>query len=421
MYKEYDSYDLDEDGEYLEYLTHIGHIKEYAEYIKRQERDDRSLYGLDDYLFKTMRGIHQCLVPGSGKTKAEGECKHQGCHHSHQRWNGHREKRSRFICCCNLLHGLPGLNHGRKQSSSGKIRDKSGKNGREICYEHGHKQHLSCLSSDVTDGSRNKSHYYKWNGKSQKLAEYSVECQEYTHAPLGCDEAGSDTKRYCNQNLSQDSDLQFFHGQVLLFLCGYKIFFTSAKNHIGIETLKEYLKGKTIAMCGNSGVGKTSLINNLFPEVDLRTKTISSKTKRGVHTTRHCEIIENNELKIVDTPGFSQVRFDFILPYELSELFDEIKALKNNCKYKDCTHTTEDNCSVLSNLAQIAKTRYESYLEFLKEAKEFKQKVQNEGRKKEFLHKENLDKIITKISAKKRAKSRKTINQNIEIDSSIDI
>ena len=202
---------------------------------------------------------------------------------------------------------------------------------------------------------------------------------------------------------------------------GYKIFFTSAKNHIGIETLKEYLKGKTIAMCGNSGVGKTSLINNLFPEVDLRTKTISSKTKRGVHTTRHCEIIENNELKIVDTPCFSQVRFDFILPYELSELFDEIKALKNNCKYKDCTHTTEDNCSVLSNLAQIAKTRYESYLEFLKEAKEFKQKVQNEGRKKEFLHKENLDKIITKISAKKRAKSRKTINQNIEIDSSIDI
>ena len=76
---------------------------------------------------------------------------------------------------------------------------------------------------------------------------------------------------------------------------------------------------------------------------------------------------------------------------------------------------------MLSNLAQIAKTRYESYLEFLKEAKEFKQKVQNEGRKKEFLHKENLDKIITKISAKKRAKSRKTINQNIEIDSSIDI
>lgn len=202
---------------------------------------------------------------------------------------------------------------------------------------------------------------------------------------------------------------------------GYKIFFTSAKNHTGIEALKEYLKGKTIAMCGNSGVGKTSLINNFFPELKLKTKIVSSKTKRGVHTTRHCEIIENNNLKIVDTPGFSQVKFDFILPYELSELFDEIRQLKNNCKYKDCTHTTEDNCSVIENLAQIAKTRYESYLEFLKEAKEFKLKVQNEGRKKEFLHKENLEKTITKISVKKRAKSRKTLNQNIEIDSAIDI
>mgnify|MGYP003302299646 CR=1 FL=1 len=130
-------------------------------------------------------------------------------------------------------------------------------------------------------------------------------------------------------------------------------------------------------------------VNNKFI---LRTGNISKNT-RGTHTTRHCEIVNVTEnTKIVDTPGFSNLKFDFLMPAEVGDLFDEIAIFKNKCKFKDCTHTGEIGCSVLENIKTIAKSRYDSYLEFLEEAKEFKTRIKNQGFKKEVLHKENLDK-----------------------------
>ena len=99
---------------------------------------------------------------------------------------------------------------------------------------------------------------------------------------------------------------------------GYDILFTSALEGYGIDEFKELLRGKTSVLCGSSGVGKSSLINAVCPGMNLRTKEVSEKTQRGTHTTRHCEIISiDEESRIVDTPGFSNLKFDFLMPNEV--------------------------------------------------------------------------------------------------------
>lgn len=197
---------------------------------------------------------------------------------------------------------------------------------------------------------------------------------------------------------------------------GFDIIFTSALENIGIEDFKEILRGETTVFCGNSGVGKSSLINSIFPDMNLKTKEVSEKTHRGTHTTRHCEICEQDNIRIIDTPGFSNLKFDFILPHEVDKLFDEIKIYSDNCKYSDCLHTLEDGCNVLENLDKISPSRYESYKSFIKEAAEFKEKIKNEGTKKETNKKESQNRNLAKISLQKRQKSRNNIKQEIYKD-----
>jgi ribosome biogenesis GTPase len=200
---------------------------------------------------------------------------------------------------------------------------------------------------------------------------------------------------------------------------GYKIVFTSATEKRGIEECKNLLKGKLSALCGNSGVGKSSLINALNPKVHLRTKEVSEKLYRGTHTTRHCEIIRlDKNSAVVDTPGFSNVRFDFILPHDVGALFDEIAKYRHLCKYADCLHINEDGCEVLKNIDKIDETRYNSYTEFVQEALEYKEHVKYNGKKKESAQKIKNNKTQAKISNQKRQASRNTKKQMIykEID-----
>lgn len=164
-------------------------------------------------------------------------------------------------------------------------------------------------------------------------------------------------------------------------------------------------------------MGKSSLVNAINPELNLRTKQVSEKTQRGTHTTRHCEIIKLNATsRIVDTPGFSNVKFDFILPADVDLLFEEIAKLRDECKYSDCLHINEDGCNVLNNIDKIDSTRYESYLAFIDEAKEYKERIKYEGKKQEHTKKFVNNKHIAKISEKKRQSARNTLKQNIYKD-----
>lgn len=198
---------------------------------------------------------------------------------------------------------------------------------------------------------------------------------------------------------------------------GYDILFTSALEGDGIEDFKELLRGKTSVLCGASGVGKSSLINAIIPELNLKTKKISDKTLRGTHTTRHCEIIPIGEdSRIVDTPGFSNLKFDFLMPNEVDLLFEEIGRYKSGCKYPNCLHLSETGCAVKENLDKIDETRYLSYVEFTKEALEYKERVKFQGLKTEALHKHHNDKTAVKISSRKRERARNTLKQNIYKD-----
>ncbi len=205
---------------------------------------------------------------------------------------------------------------------------------------------------------------------------------------------------------------------------GFDIIFTSALEKSGLDDFIEILKGKTSVFCGTSGVGKTTLINTLCPKLDLRTKKISEKTSRGVHTTRHCEIItidklnspilENEVIRIVDTPGFSNLKFDFLLPHEVDKFFDEIYKYRSKCKFKDCLHLNEVGCEVLKNLDKIDETRYASYKAFVEEAKEYKDRIKQQGNKKEENSKKNGHKQKVMISSRRRELSRNTVKQQVK-------
>ena len=195
---------------------------------------------------------------------------------------------------------------------------------------------------------------------------------------------------------------------------GYDIVFTSALEGLELDDFEDIMKGKISVLCGQSGVGKSSLINSLNPEFDLKTKSVSEKTSRGTHTTRHCEIMTiSDDIKIIDTPGFSNLKFDFLLPHDVYKLFREFKEYQNVCKYQDCLHIHEDGCKILDNINDFAQSRYESYKEFVKEAKEYKEKIKYQGNKTESRYKQTHNKMAVKISVNKRQASRRTLKQDL--------
>lgn len=197
---------------------------------------------------------------------------------------------------------------------------------------------------------------------------------------------------------------------------GYDILFTSALEGLGIDEFKEVLEGKTSVLCGSSGVGKSSLINTVSG-LNLRTKEVSEKTQRGTHTTRHCEIITLNEnTRIVDTPGFSNLKFDFVLPHDIDKFFPEINKYRSGCKFQDCLHINENGCAVKEHMSEIDETRYQSYVDFVFEAKEYKEKVKYQGTKIETAHKKKNDELAVKISLRKRQSARNTLRQNVYKD-----
>lgn len=147
----------------------------------------------------------------------------------------------------------------------------------------------------------------------------------------------------------------------------------------GSDEVKQALMGKFSAFTGNTGVGKSSLLNNIFPELDLATNEISKKLGRGKHTTRHVELYKLNDGGyIADTPGFSSFdtnRYDIILKEDLAGCFKEFKPYVNKCRFQDCSHTKEKGCAVIEAVenGEIARSRHESYLSMYEQAKQIKE------------------------------------------------
>ena len=153
----------------------------------------------------------------------------------------------------------------------------------------------------------------------------------------------------------------------------YKVILTSATTYDGIEELKVILEDNITVFAGASGVGKSSLLNRVQPDLKLKTGEISNKTKRGKHTTRHVELLElQTGGYVLDTPGFSSLNLDFIeREGDLKYYFRDIEEYSTQCKFSNCLHIGESGCQVLKRVesGEIGKTRYENYLSFINEIK----------------------------------------------------
>lgn len=156
---------------------------------------------------------------------------------------------------------------------------------------------------------------------------------------------------------------------------GYRCLHTSATEGKGIEELKEMMSGKVSLLAGNSGVGKSSLVNAIAPEIAARVGEISKTHDTGMHTTTYTEMFEFMPGSyIVDTPGVKGFGTYDMEIEEISHYFVEFFKLSKDCKYGNCTHTHEPGCAVLEALerGEIAPSRYQSYLSILEDKEEGK-------------------------------------------------
>lgn len=154
---------------------------------------------------------------------------------------------------------------------------------------------------------------------------------------------------------------------------GNQILFASAYTQEGIEQIRTLLHGKTTAVAGPSGVGKSSIINILQPKAGMETGSISKKIDRGRHTTRHSELIALEDgTYIMDTPGFSSLYLQDLEKEDLKNYFAEFDLYEKECRFQGCMHIHEPDCGVKKALEEgkISPIRYENYVELFQELRE---------------------------------------------------
>ena len=159
---------------------------------------------------------------------------------------------------------------------------------------------------------------------------------------------------------------------------GFSVIRASAQTGEGVEELRKLLQGKLTAFTGNTGVGKSSMLNALCPKLDLATGEVSEKLGRGRHTTRHVELYAlDGETFVADTPGFSSFdteQMDVLLKENLQYAFPDFAPYLGQCQFHDCSHRAEPGCQVRAAVedGRIEKTRYDSYLRLYEKSSQIK-------------------------------------------------
>ena len=159
---------------------------------------------------------------------------------------------------------------------------------------------------------------------------------------------------------------------------GFRVICASAETGAGVEELRNLIRGKLVAFTGNSGVGKSSILNRLCPELNLPVGEVSEKLGRGRHTTRHVELYHLGEdTYVADTPGFSSFdtdQMDVMLKENLQYAFPDFAPYIGTCQFHDCSHRKEPGCAVTAALAagEIEASRYDSYLKLYEKASQIK-------------------------------------------------
>ncbi|AYK67564.1 ribosome small subunit-dependent GTPase A [Bacillus subtilis subsp. subtilis] len=155
---------------------------------------------------------------------------------------------------------------------------------------------------------------------------------------------------------------------------GYDVYLTSSKDQDSLADIIPHFQDNTTVFAGQSGVGKSSLLNAISPELGLRTNEISEHLGRGKHTTRHVELIHTSGGLVADTPGFSSLEFTDIEEEELGYTFPDIREKSSSCKFRGCLHLKEPKCAVKQAVedGELKQYRYDHYVEFMTEIKDRK-------------------------------------------------
>lgn len=175
-----------------------------------------------------------------------------------------------------------------------------------------------------------------------------------------------------------DLDDNYYEYKSIYENAGFKVIVCDNTTGSGAHEVLELMKGKISAFTGNTGVGKSTLLNNIFPSLNLQTGETSRKLGRGKHTTRHSELFIVEGGYIADTPGFSSLDFEkceSISKDELPYCFREFEEYLGTCKFSTCSHTTDKGCGILQAVedGKISKTRHDSYVSMYNDVKNIKE------------------------------------------------
>ncbi len=175
-------------------------------------------------------------------------------------------------------------------------------------------------------------------------------------------------------DLYTDDDLEVYQYLKEIYeKIGYHCYITSALEKKGIKRISEVIKGKITLFSGQSGVGKSSLLNKLHPSLEIKTKDISNYTGKGQHTTTFAEMFDiGDDTRIIDSPGIKTLSFNHMEVQDVAHNFKEFFRVSPHCKFQDCTHRNEPKCQVKSEIenGEISELRYNNYLQLLEEVED---------------------------------------------------